>query len=132
MPKSPHFELSRRERQIMDAVYRRGRATAVEVSAELPNAPGNSAVRAMLAILVRKGLLKIQKEGARFVYLPTRPRAAAGRSAIRRVVETFFGGSLEGAVAALLDDADSADLTPQEIARLKALIDKPTREDAKK
>ena len=114
----------------MDAVYRRGRATAVEVSAALPNAPGNSAVRAMLGILVRKGLLKIEKDGPRFVYLPTRPRGEAGRSAIRRVVETFFGGSLEGAVAALLDEADTDGLTEAEITRLKALIGKPGREDA--
>ncbi len=131
MPKITPAELSRRERQIMDAVYRRGRATAVEVSAALPNAPGNSAVRAMLAILVRKGWLKIEKDGPRFIYLPTRPRREAGRSAIRRVVETFFGGSLEGAVAALLD-ADAEKLTEAEIARLKALIDKPTRDSAKK
>jgi len=131
MGKKINRELSRRERQIMDAVYRRGRATAVEVSAELPNAPGNSAVRAMLAILVRKGLLKIEKDGPRFVYLPTRPGREAGRSAIRRVVETFFAGSLEGAVAALLD-ADEGPLTSAEISRLKALIDKPAKEAVKK
>jgi predicted transcriptional regulator len=99
----------------------------VEVCAALPNAPGNSAVRVMLGILVRKGLLKIEKDGPRFVYLPTRPRGEAGRSAIRRVVETFFGGSLEGAVAALLD-ADADKLTEAEIARLKALIDQPAKE----
>lgn len=131
MTKKSNFDLSRRERQIMEAVYRRGRATAVEVSAALPNAPGNSAVRVMLGILVRKGLLKIEKDGPRFVYLPTRPRGEAGRSAIRRVVETFFGGSLEGAVAALLDvDADK--LTDAEIARLKALIDQPTKEGGRR
>jgi predicted transcriptional regulator len=97
------------------------------VGAALPNAPGNSAVRAMLGILARKGFLKIQKDGPRFVYVPARPRREAGRVAIRRVVETFFGGSLEGAVAALLD-ADAEKLTEAEIARLKSLIDQPARE----
>lgn len=115
----------------MEAVYRRGRATAVEVSDALPDPPGNSAVRAMLSILVRKGLLKIQRDGPRFVYLPTRPPREAGRSAIQRVVETFFGGSLESAVAALLD-AGADKLTEDEIARLKALIDQPAREDARR
>jgi predicted transcriptional regulator len=85
----------------------------------------------MLSILVRKGLLKIQRDGPRFVYLPTRPPREAGRSAIQRVVETFFGGSLEGAVAALLD-AGADKLTEPEIARLKALIDQPAREDARR
>jgi predicted transcriptional regulator len=122
MRKKTNPELSRRERQIMDAIYRRGRATAVEVSEALPNAPGNSAVRAMLGILVRKGFLKIAKDGPRFIYQPTRPRADAGRSAIRGVIETFFAGSLEGAVAALLDSG-SGKLTEAEIARLKAVID---------
>ncbi len=131
MPKKSNPELSRRERQIMEAVYRRGRATAVEVSDALPDPPGNSAVRAMLSILVRKGLLKIQRDGPRFVYLPTRPPREAGRSAIQRVVETFFGGSLESAVAALLD-AGADKLTEDEIARLKALIDQPAREDARR
>jgi len=131
MAKNPNPELSRRERQIMEAIYRRGRATAVEVSESLPNAPGNSAVRAMLAILVRKGLLKIEKDGPRFVYRPTRPGREAGRSAIRRVVETFFAGSLSSAVAALLD-ADESDLSAADLARLKAMIEKPTKEAGKK
>ncbi len=131
MSKKLHSDLSRRERQIMDAVYRRGRATAVEVSDALPDPPGNSAVRAMLGILVRKGLLKIQKDGPRFVYLPTRARSDAGRSAIRRVVDTFFAGSLEGAVAALLD-AEPDKLTEAEITRLKALIDQPAKDVSKK
>ncbi len=116
-------ELSRRERQIMDAVYRRGSATAVEVSQGMPNPPSNAAVRAMLGILVRKGVLKIEKDGPRYVYRPASPRRQAGRSAIRRVVETFFENSVEDAVAAVLDTA-SVKLTASEIARLKSIIDK--------
>jgi len=131
MPRNTPPSLSRRETQIMDAVYRRGRATAAEVGAALPNAPGNSAVRVMLGILVRKGLLKIQREGPRYVYLPTRPRGEAGRSAIRRVVETFFAGSLSGAVAALLDEGD-ARLSDDDVARIRALIDKTPKEGGKK
>jgi len=123
MTKASSTELSRRERQIMDAVYRRGRATAVEVNADLPDPPSNAAVRAMLGILVRKGRLKIEKDGPRYVYRPARPRGEAGRSAIHRVVETFFENSLEDAVAAVLDTA-SAKLTAPEITRLKSLIDK--------
>ena len=107
----------------MDAVYRLGRATAAEVLAELPDPPTNAAVRAMLGILVRKGLLKIVEDGPRYVYLPTHPHAKAGRTAIRRVVETFFDNSLEDAVAALLDSS-ATKLSASEIARLKALIEK--------
>ncbi len=131
MAKKTDLELSRRERQIMEAVYRRGRATAAEVGEALPNAPGNSAVRVMLGILVRKGALKIEKEGAKFIYLPTRPPREAGRSAIRRVAETFFGNSLADAVAALLD-GDYGKLNEEEIARLRALIDQPDRGPAKR
>jgi predicted transcriptional regulator len=123
MSQASPANLSRRERQLMDAVYRRGRATAVEVTADLPDPPSNAAVRAMLGILVRKGALKIEKDGPRYIYGPARPRGEAGRSAIRRVVETFFENSLADAVAALLDTS-SAKLTRPEISRLKSLIDK--------
>jgi predicted transcriptional regulator len=115
--------LSRRERQLLDAVYRLGRATAAEVLAALPDPPTNAAVRAQLASLVRKGRLKIERDGPRYIYLPAHPRAQAGRAAIRRVVETFFENSLEDAVAALLGSR-AAKLTDAEIARLKALIEK--------
>jgi predicted transcriptional regulator len=113
---------SRRERQIMDIVYRRGRASAAEVRADLPDPPSYSAVRALLAILVTKGFLKIEEDGPRYAYLPTHPRDEAGRSAIQRVVQTFFQGSLESAVAALLDASD-AKLSSAETTRLKTLID---------
>ena len=131
MRKKFHPELSRRERQLMDAVYRLGRASAAEILDTLPDPPTNAAVRAMLGILVRKGLLQIEKDGPRYMYLPTRPRAEAGRTAIRRIVETFFAGSLENAVAAVLDSG-AEKLTEAEITRLKALIDQPAREAAKK
>ncbi|MGA2052116.1 MAG: BlaI/MecI/CopY family transcriptional regulator [Opitutales bacterium] len=122
MSKTPATDLSRRERQIMDIVYRRGRATAAEVRSCLADPPSNSAVRALLAILVQKGRLKIEEDGPRYVYEPTRPRHEAGRSAIRRVVETFFEGSTESAVAALLD-AREITLSNEQTTRLKALID---------
>jgi predicted transcriptional regulator len=118
-----HDPLSRRERQLLDAVYRLGRATAAEVLAALPDPPTNAAVRAQLASLVRKRRLKIEQDGPRYVYLPTHPHAQAGRAAIRRVVETFFENSLENAVAALLGSR-AAKLTDAEIARLKTLIEK--------
>jgi len=122
-------ELSRRERQIMDVVYQRGQATAADVQAGLPKAPSNSAVRALLAILVNKGELQITEEGPRYVYRPTRPRDEAGRTAMNRVVDTFFRGSVESAVAALLDASD-VKLTSAEIARLKSLIEQ-TRKDGR-
>jgi len=106
----------------MDAIYQRGRANAADVRAALPDAPGYSAVRALLAILVNKGFLKIERDGPRYAYIPTRPRGEAGRSAIRRIVDTFFEGSLDNAVTALLDSR-SGKLTDAETGRLKALID---------
>jgi predicted transcriptional regulator len=115
-------ELSRRERQIMDVVYQRGQATAAEVQAGLPNAPGYSAVRALLAILVHKAFLQIKEDGPRYIYEPTHPRQEAGRSALRRVVETFYNGSVESAVAAMLGNHD-AKLSAAEISRLKSLIE---------
>lgn len=116
-------ELSRRERQLLDTVYRLGRATAAEVLAALPDPPTNAAVRAQLGILVRKGHLRIEQDGPRYAYLPTHPHAKAGRAAIRRVVETFFENSLEDAVAALLGSR-ATKLTEAEITRLKAMIEK--------
>ncbi len=113
---------SRRERQIMDIVYRRGRASVAEVRADLPDPPSYSSVRALLAILVTKGFLKIEEDGPRYAYRPTRARDEAGRSAIQRVVQTFFEGSLESAVAALLDASDTK-LSGAETVRLKTLID---------
>ena len=95
--------LSRRERQIMDVIYRLGQATAQDVMDNLADPPSYSAVRAMLRILEEKGHVRHEEESLRYVYLPTAPRAAARRSAVRHLVETFFDGSTEQAVAALLD-----------------------------
>jgi predicted transcriptional regulator len=113
--------LSRRERQIMDVVYRRSKASVAEVLAGMADPPSYSAVRAMLRILEDKGHLTHRREGARYIYLPTRPRRRAGQSALRRVLRTFFDGSLERAVAAHLADA-SSDLSGKELERLAKLI----------
>src|SRR3954469_8870767 len=114
MADRPAEQLSRRERQIMDVVYRLGQATAVEVLAGLPDPPSKTAVRTLLRILEEKGHLTHRQEGLAYVYLPSRPREQAGRSALRRVLQTFFEGSLEKAVAAHLGDS-AADLSPDEL-----------------
>ena len=121
MADRPAEQLSRRERQIMDVIYRRGQATAVEVHAELSDPPSRTAVRTLLRILEEKGHLTHRQEGLAYVYLPSRPRDQAGRSALRRVLQTFFDGSLEKAVAAHLGDS-AADLSPEELQRLADLI----------
>ena len=113
--------LSRRERQIMEIIYARSEASAAQVLESLRDPPSYSAVRALLAILVKKGQLKRRTEQGRYIYAPTRPRAKAGRSALVRVLETFYEGSLEKAVVALLQ-GDSR-LSEQELARLSELID---------
>jgi len=121
MPPDSHSQLSRRERQIMDVIYQCGRASAAEVMAVLPHPPGYSAVRALLRILEAKGHLRHKEDGARYIYTPTHPRANAGRQALERVVRTFYHGSLEKAVAALLDVSERR-LSPTEVERLQALI----------
>ena len=121
MAELPEDRLSRRERQIMDVVYARGEASAAEVLADLPDPPGKTAVRTLLRILEEKGHLKHREDGQRYVYQPTRPRRHAGRSAFRRVLQTFFDGSLEKAVAAHLADS-ATELSPDELARLSDLI----------
>lgn len=119
--------LSRRERQIMDVVYRRGRATAAEVLEEMPDPPSYSAVRAMLRVLEEKGELRHEQDGPRYVFLPTVPREQARRSALQNLVRTFFDGSTEQAVAALLDPADGK-LSDAELARLARLINRARKE----
>ena len=96
-------QLSRRERQIMEVIYAHGRATAAEVRKNLPDPPSYSAVRAMLRILEDKGHLVHESDGPRYVFMPTTPREQAQETALRGIVQTFFGGSPESAVAALLD-----------------------------
>lgn len=113
-------DLTRRESQIMRIVYRRGRATANEVQQDLPDPPGYSTVRKLLEILEERGYLVHEREGQRYVYSPTVPRPEAGRSVLREVVETFFGGRAEEAVSTLLDSED-LDLSDEELARLEQL-----------
>ena len=110
----------------MEIVYARGEASAAQVLEELPDPPSYSAVRALLAILVQKGQLKHRAEQGRYIYAPTRRRAKAGRSALVRVLETFYEGSLEKAVAALLQ-ADSK-LSAAELERLSELIEQARQE----
>lgn len=121
--KEPHLHLSRRERQIMDVVYRRGSATAAEITADLPNPPTSTAVRTMLRILEDKGHLTHEPDGVRFVYRAVVDRQQARESVISHVIRTFFDGSAEQAMATLIDRSGS-DLTDAELARLAGLIAK--------
>ena len=117
-----HRDLSRRERQILDILYQRGQATAAEVQAALPEPPSYSAVRALLRILEDKGHVRHEQDGPRYVYLPTVARDNAQRSAMRHMLQTFFDGSAEQAISALLDDS-SAKLSSAELDRLARMID---------
>ena len=118
---------SRRERQIMDVLYRCGRATAAEVLAELPDPPGYSAVRALLRRLEDKGHVRHEEDGPRYVFLPTVTRERARRSALRSLVATFFDGSVEQAVVALVDGSD-ARLGAAELDRIARLVQKARKE----
>ena len=124
---SAEANLSRRERQIMDALHQRGQATAAEVQAALPDAPGYSAVRALLRILEDKGHVKHRREGIRYVYVPRAKRESARRFALKRVVSTFFQGSVTQAMAALLETAD-ARLSDSELRALQEMIDQARKE----
>lgn len=119
--------LSRRERQILDILYSQEKATAAEVREKMPDPPSYSAVRAMLRILEEKGHVTHQDDGVRYVFLPVVPREKATQAALRHVVDTFFGGSREGAMAALLDDSESK-LTDEELDRLSRLIEQARQE----
>ena len=127
MPTLTRPQLSRRERQIMDVIYRRGRATAADVHADLPDPPSYSAVRALLRVLESKGHLSHASDGPRYVYAPTVPRGRARDSALRQLVGTFFDGSTEAAVAALLD-LNATRLSDAELNRLAGLIAQAKRE----
>jgi predicted transcriptional regulator len=122
MRKQIHVTLSRRERQIMDILYQRGRATAAEIHEALPDAPTYSAVRAKLRVLEEKGHIRHEEKDLRYVFLPTLPREQAKQSALRHMIDTFFGGSAEQAVAALLDPS-SARLSREELDRLSKMIE---------
>ena len=127
MAKQSHVHLSRRERQIMDVIYREGQATATEVLAAMPDPPSYSAVRAMLRVLENKGHLRHVPDGTRYVYRPTLARDRAGKPALENVLQTFFDGSTEKAVAALLDLSRS-ELSAEELDRLSDLIEQARTE----
>ena len=122
MTRDTHHDLSRRERQIVDILYARGKATAAEVQTALPEPPSYSAVRAMLRILEDKGHVKHEQDGPRYVYVPTVGRDNAKRSALHHVLKTFFDGSTEQAISALLDES-AAKLSDAELDRLAQMID---------
>ena len=123
MTNHDHHKLSRRERQIMDVLYQRQRASAAEIRESIPNAPSYSAVRALLRILEEKGHIRHEEKDLRYVYFPTAPRGRVRRRALRHVVDTFFDGSAAQAVAALLDPS-TARLSDDELERISNLIEK--------
>lgn len=122
-----HHKLSRRERQIMDIVYRLSQATAQEVLDNLPDPPSYSAVRALLRLLEEKGYVRHQQDGPRYVFLPTLARAKAQKSALKQMLQTFFDDSTEQAVAALLDLSRNK-LSTEELERLSNLIEAARKE----
>ena len=127
-PESLHAVLSRRERQIMDILFRRGRATAAEVMADLPGASSYSTVRTQLRVLEDKGHVRHEEDGPRYVYLPSVRRRAARRSALKHLVDTFFDGSAEKVVEALLG-GEGARLTDEDLERIAALVAKARKEE---
>lgn len=127
MSRAFHSALTRRERQIMDILFRRGRASAAEVMEELPGEPSYSTVRTQLRVLEEKGHVRHEGDGVRFIYAPAVARHSARKSALRHLVETFFDGSPEKAVAALLG-GESSKLTTEQLERIAGMIDKARKE----
>lgn len=127
MSGNSHQHLSRRERQIMDVIYQRGQATAAEVQENMPDPPGYSAVRAMLRLLEEKGYLHHEQDGPRYIFKPTLAREKARKSALKQMLETFFDGSTEQAMAALLTLSKSK-LSDEELDRLSNLIETAKKE----
>lgn len=125
---SPQAELGRRERQIMEIIYRRSRATAAEVLADLSDPPSYSAVRGMLRYLEEKGHLKHEQDGPRYIYLPTSPQKKVRASALTHLVHTFFDGSASEAAAALIE---SKPLSRAEYERLSAILAKAKKQGIK-
>ena len=122
-----HTVLSRRERQIMDVLFQLGRATAAQVMEALPQDTTYSTVRTQLRVLEQKGHVRHEQDGVRFVYLPAVPRHAARKSALRHVVDTFFDGSPEKAVAALLG-GEAARLSEEQLERIAGILEKTRKE----
>lgn len=127
MPEDLPPNLSRRERQILEIIYARGEATALQVVGDMPDAPSKTAVRTLMRILEEKGHLTHRQEGLSYIYTPSRARTPAGQSALRQVIRTFFGGSIQEALAAHLAD-DAANLKPEELEKLASLIRKARKE----
>ncbi|MCA9068610.1 MAG: BlaI/MecI/CopY family transcriptional regulator [Planctomycetaceae bacterium] len=127
MPRKEKIVLSRRERQIMDVVYRLKKATVQEVLDQLPDPPSYSAVRALMRLLEEKGHLTHVADGNRYVYSPTQPKEKASKTALKHLLDTFFDNSVETAVAALLD-VKSKEMSDEEFKRLRKLIDKARKE----
>ena len=121
--------LSRRERQILDILYARGRATAAEIQAALPDPPSYSSVRALVRILEDKGHVRHEADGPRYVFSPSLPRSRARKSALRHLLQTFFDGSPGDAVVALLD-ANAESLTPEQLTRIETLIERAKKGDS--
>ena len=121
MSTSVPASLTKRERQIMDVLYRLGRATAAEVQGELPGEPSDSTVRTQLRVLETKGHVRHEEVGLRYVYEPTVPRSSARRTALKHIVDTFFDGSPTKVVAALLG-RDAAQLSADDLDRIEALV----------
>jgi BlaI family penicillinase repressor len=130
MARPRHTALTRRERQIMDILYRRGRATAGDVMEELPGAPSYSTVRTQLRVLESKGHVRHEEEGLRYVYVPEVPRHAARKSALRHLMATFFDGSAEKVVSALLG-GEGVRLSEEELERIAGLVAKAKKEGAR-
>jgi predicted transcriptional regulator len=129
MSKLPLADLSRRERQIVDALFRLGKASAAEVRAELPDPPSYSAVRALLRILEEKGHVRHEQDGPRYVYMATVPRESAKRSALRHLVQTFFEGSATQAISALLDSSASK-LSDDDLEDLSRMLEEARKRGA--
>src|ERR687898_1832127 len=129
-PRGLHNALPRRERQIMDILFRRGRATAAEVMEELPGEPSYSTVRTQLRVLEEKGHVRHEEDGVRFIYAPAVTRNAARKSALRHLVQTFFDGSPEKAVAALLG-GEASKLSVEQLERIADMIDKARKEGSR-
>jgi predicted transcriptional regulator len=128
--RSPHNALTRRERQIMDILYRRGKATANDVMEELPGHTSYSTVRTQLRVLEAKGHVRHEEEGLRYIYSPAVPRHAVRKSALRHLVETFFDGSTEKVVSALLG-GEGAKISDAELARIAELVARAKKEGSR-
>lgn len=128
MSKLLAHHLSRRERQIMDAIYALGQASAAQVQEAVPDPPSYSSIRKLLQILEDKGHLRHTQEGQHYVYYPTQPRQSAAKTAMKQVLTTFFGGNLESAVATLLSEAET-ELSQEQAVRLSLLIEEATSGD---